>query len=150
MNIVEVKHDEHQEKTYWFAVPEKLIPYLKKGDQVLCDTRKGRQYGIAQTGVLSGDGIDRLAASNGAKFPLRQVCAVKMNYPIKRIKIEDDMKASAPKKEKIIARLNEYYDHGAFNTALVVDSNHYLRDGYTAYLVAKMFDLPEIPVMIWQ
>ena len=149
MNIVEVKHED-QEKTYWFEVPRKLIPYLKKGDPVLCDTRKGRCFGVAQTGVLSGDGIGRLAASNGAKFPLRQVCAVKMGYPIGQIRIENKMKATRPNKKKIIARLNEYYDHGAFNTVLVVDSNHYLKDGYTAYLVAKMFDLPEIPVMIWQ
>lgn len=149
MNIVEIKHTEDQEKTYWFAVPEKLVPYLKKGDWVLCDTRKGKQYGVAQTGVLSGDGIERLAITNGARFPLRQVCAVRMNYPTAQIKIENGMKATRPGKKKIIARLNEYYEHGAFNTVLIVDSNHCLKDGYTAYLVAKMFDLPEIPVMIW-
>lgn len=147
MKIVEVKHD-LSEKTYWFEVPDSLADMIHKGSDLICDTRTGRNHAVAQNGVFYGDGIEEIAVRNGAQLPLRKVCAVKTSIPMCGIKIGGHMKTIKPSMLKLIQRLDEYYKTGAFNTKVSIGKNGYLNDGYTAYLVAKMFDLDEIPIVV--
>lgn len=148
MNIVEVKHDVEHKKSYWFEVPDELVNVIQEGTYLICNTACGKQAGIAQSNVLSGDGIERMATMCGATLPLRKVVGVEYNILIEKVKIRYGMTKSLPGKSKLVKRINEYYERGCFNTAVVLDKQGFLKDGYTAYLVAKMFGLADIPVRL--
>lgn len=150
MYIIEVKHKEDHYKSYWFEVPAALANTIKKGDKVMCETCRGWQEGIAQTGVLllSGGDIDHFIEAAGARLPLKRVIETRYKIPMKNIKIYPAMEATRPAADKIAKRIEELYKNGAFNTKVSLDLDGHLQDGYTAYLVAKMFDLDHIPVWI--
>ena len=147
MNIVEVRHKANQKRTFWFEVPGNLKDKIQRGDLVICKTRNGNDFGVAQTGVLSGDGVERLAIMNGATLPLREIVSIKKEYPVKEIRISQEMKKTYPRAAKIEARLKEYCEGGFFRTNFKIGKDGYLEDGYTAYLVAKMLDLDTVPVL---
>lgn len=147
MNIVEVCH-KCGGKSFWFEVPDELKDMIHEGSSVVCNTKVGNSAGIAQTSVFSGDGIEMIAVQNGATLPLKSVIAVQANFPMSEIKIGNHMKATKPAQKKIRERLAEYYKDGKFYTRVSLDRRGYLVDGYSAYLVAKMFDLEEIPVVL--
>lgn len=147
MNIVEVCH-KCGGKSFWFEVPDELTDMIHEGSSVVCSTKVGNSAGIARTSVFSGDGIEMIAVQNGATLPLKSVIAVQTNYPLSEIKIGNHMKMTRPARKKIVERLKEYYEDEKFYTRVSIDKRGYLVDGYSAYLVAKMFDLKEIPVMI--
>jgi len=147
MNIVEVCH-KCGGKSFWFEVPDELRDMIHEGSSVVCSTKVGNSAGIARTSVFSGDGIEMIAVQNGATLPLKSVIAVQTNYPLSEIKIGNHMKMTRPARKKIVERLKEYYEDEKFYTRVSIDKRGYLVDGYSAYLVAKMFDLKEIPVMI--
>lgn len=148
MNIVEVKHAPSQKKTYWFEVPDDLIEIIRPGDTVLCDTVLGRQKGIAQTVVVSSDTIENIAVMHGATLPLKRVVGVYKTFPMDVIEIPEYMKNTKPAVDKLVSRIEEWYLRGVFKTKVVISNNGTLQDGYTAYLVAKMFGLKNIPVYI--
>lgn len=74
MNIVMVKHN-NSPKEFAFYVPDELVPYVKKGQGVLCQTMHGLAYGTTMTGVISGDGAYDVAIANGAYIPLKPIVA---------------------------------------------------------------------------
>lgn len=148
MYVIEIKHKPEQEKSYWFEVPAAMAGIIRKGDTVFCETCRGKQKGVAQTGVLSGDGIERMVKAAGAKLPLKRILEVTYKIPMKCIKINHDMITTKPAAHKLAKRIEELYTSGAFNTKVVLSPDGYLNDGYTAYLVAKMFDLVYLPVRI--
>ena len=78
MNIVFVKHD--SDKLFAFSVPKQLVPYLKKGQGVLCETMRGLAYGQTITGVISGEMALDFATANGAYFPLRPIVGFEHEY----------------------------------------------------------------------
>jgi len=147
MNIVEVCH-KCGGKSFWFEVPDELKDMIHEGSSVVCSTKVGNSAGIAQTSVFSGDGIEMIAVQNGATLPLKSIIAVQVNFPMSEIKIGNHMKATRPARKKIQERLAEYYKDEKFYTRVSIDKRGYLVDGYSAYLVAKMFDLKEIPVVL--
>lgn len=147
MNIVEVCH-KCGGKSFWFEVPDELADMIHEGSSIVCSTKVGNSAGIARTSVFSGEGIEMIAVQNGATLPLKSVIAVQTNYPISEIKIGNHMKMTRPARKKIVERLKEYYEDEKFYTRVSIDKRGYLVDGYSAYLVAKMFDLKEIPVMM--
>lgn len=148
LHIVAVKHKPEQKKNYWFEVPEKLVPLIQNGTTVLCNTRRGQQSGVAQTDVYYVDVVNRLAEYEGARLPLRKIIGVRKEIPMRGIKIGSHLETSYPSKNRMIQRLKEFYDCGAFCTRVVVDSAGWLIDDYSAYLVAKMFGLTSIPIWI--
>lgn len=148
MNIVSVKHSTENQKTYWFEVPDDLIQRIRSGDKVICDTRRGQQRGVAVTDVWSGDGIESVAVQYGATLPLRKILGVVHTIPMNKIKISSCFKEATPRKEKLIARLNEWYEYGYFCTNVCTDQSGVLYDGYTAYLVAKMLGMKELKTRI--
>lgn len=147
MNIVEVCH-KCGGKSFWFEVPDELVDMIHEGSSVVCSTKVGNSAGIAQTSVFSGDGIEVFAVQNGATLPLKSVIAVQMDYPVSDIKIGNHMKKTRPAKKKLFERLTEYYKDETFYTRVSIDKRGYLVDGYSAYLVAKMFDIKEIPAVV--
>lgn len=147
MNIVEVCH-KFGGKSFWFEVPDELKDSIHEGSSVVCSTKVGNSAGIARTSVFSGDGIEAIAVQNGATLPLKSVIAVQTSFPMSEIKIGNHMKATRPAQKKITERLKEYYKDEKFYTRVSIDMRGYLVDGYSAYLVAKMFDLKEIPVVL--
>jgi hypothetical protein len=69
-----VKHND-QPKEFAFYVPDELVPYIKKGQGVLCQTMRGLAYGTTTTGVISGDGARDVAIAHGAYIPLKPIVA---------------------------------------------------------------------------
>lgn len=148
MNIVLVKHNQFSPKRYCFFVPDKFVYVIHKDDKVLCDTSYGTEYGIATTGVISGEGAMDIAKLNGATFPLKEICGVVKIINMNQIKIPAMFKRTIPSGNKISKRIDEFRKYGGFQTNVEIDDHGWLRNGYTAYLVCKMFDLPEIKTFI--
>lgn len=146
MNIVFVKHPATA-RSFCFAVPDHIAPFIHKGVEVLCDTRNGIQIGTAQTGIITGDGAKDLAKQNGATFPLKNVVGVASSVDMVDIKIPNYLKHSVPSSEKIARRMDELKETGKFKTRIeIIDGE--LRDGYTAYLVCKMLDMKKLPYIV--
>lgn len=148
MNVVEVKHRPNAKKTFWFEVPDDLVKMIHADSLVLCDTRRGEQEGRVLNGILSGDGIEHLLVAQGAVLPLRQVVGVMNEVPVETIKVHEYMAHSRPAQDKLIARIKEYHKDGYFKTPVSVDKDGYLKDGYTAYLVAKMMNEKNVVSLI--
>lgn len=72
MNIIMVRHN-NQPKEFAFYVPDELVPHIKRGQGVLCQTMRGLAYGKTTTGVISGDGARDVAIAHGAYFPMRPI-----------------------------------------------------------------------------
>lgn len=75
MNIVFVKHGK-KNKRYAFEVPDFLTTYIKKGMDVLVETKNGLRIAKAVTGVLSGDGVPDVVKMSRARTPLAPVVSV--------------------------------------------------------------------------
>jgi hypothetical protein len=71
------------------------------------------------------------------------------NVLLTDVKITSSFAKTQPRNEKLNKRLDEYRSHGACETPILVDENMVLFDGYTSYLVYKMFGVEKIPVTIW-
>lgn len=148
MNIVSVKHRNGGEKEYWFEVPEEIVSQVKPGNLAVCDTIRGREFAIVASNVISGENVDQMAVRLGARLPLRKIIKTTELMSMSNIKIPRMLAVTRPRPEKIAKRMHEFYDHKAFDTDVVVDKNGNLLDGYTAYLVAKMFDMKYLDVRV--
>ena len=62
-------------------------------------------------------------------------------FELSKIHIPYDwnLASTNPSVDKISQRINEYYQSGRFKSVVLCHPDGTLRDGYTAYLVAKMF-----------
>lgn len=138
MKYVGVRHKDSDSKLYWFFVPYDIANCVHKGSSVICMTRKGRQPGIVSA-ILEGFSDDFVVRTLGLR-PSQRVCAVIQSVELERIHVPFDMAVSNPSPEKIKTRIEEFYSGGSFNTNVEVETDNTLIDGYTAYLVAKMFD----------
>lgn len=141
MKYVGVKHKPEHTNLYWFAVSGELATYVGVGSKVLCDTRKGHQKGVVQI-VLDGvseDEMLRIAQFSRQYLPVKNIIAVEMDAELKDIHIPYSMEETPPSAEDIAKRVNEFYEHGRFDTPVIFTQDMNLQDGYTAYLVATMF-----------
>lgn len=138
MKYVGVKHQPDQEQIYWFSVPDALEKMVFVGAKVWCNTRIGITTGKI---VMIMDGFTEPDAKRiiGDYFPLKQLAAVEREFEIAEIHIPWDMESSTPSPDKIAKRVSELYSTGSFNTDVSCSAEMNLEDGYTAYLVAKMF-----------
>lgn len=71
MNIIFAKHGDS--RSFCFAVPDELSPYLKKDMRVLVETKLGLDVATTTTGVICGEGATDTALMNGAYLPLKNV-----------------------------------------------------------------------------
>jgi hypothetical protein len=74
MKIVLVKHTDDG-KEFAFYVPDELVPFVRKGQGVLCNTRHGISFGTTTTGVFCGSGARDVAIAHGAYFPMQPIVA---------------------------------------------------------------------------
>jgi hypothetical protein len=79
-----------------------------------------------------------------------EIECIKRNAPkprqidVQSVVVPKSFKFSNPSTEKISKRIHEYRTTGKFITKIVVGEDGTLKDGYTAYLVAKMLDIPTL------
>lgn len=151
MNIVLVRHSPEQSKKYCFSVPDQLLPHVKQGVHVICDTRRGNMPGIIVSDVMNGEAADqeinRMLRECGANMPLKSISAIVENIDITNVRVPIWMEVSTPHRSKIDQRKRELKEFGCFHTNVHVE-NGILKDGYTAYLVSKNKGMNTIPVAI--
>jgi len=137
MTYAAIKHKPEQEKLYWFKVPDRLVKYVELESQVLCDTSVGKTLGTVKK-IMSGfEDNDFLHFTDGKE--IKNILSVMVDFNIEDIHIPWDMQKSPPNKSKIAKRVGELYEHGRFYTSVTFTPDKRLIDGYSAYLVAKMF-----------
>lgn len=64
-----------------------------------------------------------------------------------KINIPSNFKKKLPSETKIAERYRCYMKTGCFDREIVVDENYNLIDGYTTYLVCKMFGITKTRVL---
>lgn len=147
-NIVFVRLENKRE--YCFLLPPELIWFVKTGSHVLCDTSKGRIWGVVTHPPIGGTGAVEKAKRKGATFPLRQIVACRdYKYPVADIVLPHYLQRSRPRAVKLERRMHEYIDKKQFNTKVKIAADGTLLDGYTAYLVCKMWDIKKISAVIY-
>lgn len=146
MNVVMVKHGSCG-RVYWFEVPDQIGHQLLPGTRVACDTVRGKKYGVTVGSVVDSDDVMEVMQTSGATFPLRKIIDAARDIRLTSITIPGYMAQHSPCDALLSKRFLEYYHNAQFNTKVVVDENGVLKDGYSAYLVAKMLGLSVISVM---
>lgn len=139
MKYVAIKHNPEHTNVWWFSVPEELEDRVYVGAEVLCITRKGKASGKI---MYIMEEIPQHDAEKiiGYHFPLKSIIAVSVDFPMGDIHIPLEFLTDCPAPEKIAKRVKEFYSAGRFDTPVIISPDGNLRDGYTAYLVAKMFE----------
>ena len=145
MHCVIVRH-RNSEKNYLFEVPEDLLEHVAAGRICVCDTRFGKQQGVILTDAAEMRPEDIALFYPEATLPLRQLVGVYEYFPLEAIKIPKCFRRTTPRPETIYKRLRELRDTGTFRTHVAVE-NGVLQDGYSAYLVSKMYDR-KLPVLV--
>lgn len=164
--IIAVRHTRREgTKEYWFNVPENITCDLQIGDTVYCDTFQGISEGYV-TKIIEEDetnGINSIKVIEDKKNnvrtlagefsywgnvtfgidPTNNIVGKKAQYNLEDIKISKKMKRTRPALEKLQNKLAIYYMNGRKALSpIVITSTGELVDGYTTYLIHKMFDLP--------
>lgn len=139
MKYVSVRHKPNQSKVWWFSVPTELENKITVGANVLCSTSKGVSPGQIVS-VLDGVEQENAEKIIGNRFPLKSILAVSVDFELSSIHIPLDFILTKPSVSKIKERIEELYKYGRFYTPVIFTSDRELSDGYTAYLVAKMFN----------
>lgn len=155
---------EHTSILHWFPVPDCLSHLINIGSRVVYKSGNGEQKGIVVRLVAGFPPPDEPVlfddTSHLGVFPTISITAiidvcryggdycslnpegitgVFMDFEMSEIHIPWFMQSSTPTPGKIEKRIREFYDTGSFNTRIVCSADKTLKDGYTAYLVAKMF-----------
>ena len=146
MNVVLVRHGSCG-KAYWFEVPDQIVPQLLPGTRVTCDTVRGKKSGVTVGSVVSSNDVMEIMQVSGATFPLRKILNAVHDIKLADITIPNYMAQHRPRDALISKRFLEYYHTMQFQTKVTVDENGVLKDGYSAYLVAKLLGLSTISVM---
>ena len=139
MKYVAVRHKPSHTKVFWFSVPEELEDKVSVGAQVLCNTSKGKSTGRIEC-IL--DGVPQQEAEKiiGTYFPLKPIFAVQLKARMCDIYIPLRFSTSNPTSDKIKKRVDEWYENMEFKTPVIFSPEMELIDGFSAYLVARMFE----------
>ncbi len=146
MEVAMVKHRPNG-KVFWFEIPESLEGCIYPGCHVACDTARGTRYGTVVGANLNDTDIKTVMIASGAIFPLRMITDVARTFPMASIQIPKYMSNTKPREEKIAKRFLEFYHTGRFDTDIIIDQDHMLVDGYSAFLVAETLKLDYLPVI---
>ena len=65
---------------------------------------------------------------------------------LKDIRIRKGFKLSQPDEDKQALCFERYIDNGYFDRSIILDDDGFLKDGYIAYLVAKVLGLEKVEV----
>jgi len=163
MKCVGVRHQAGQDKLFWFVVPDELCKFVHIKSKVYCSTQHGVSSGVVEgvgeyvkfedddpivkAGNLTANEsvVNFICSLSGRDIRIGDirigvVTSVIDDVPLSEIHVPWRMASSSPSSEKIAKRVQEFYDFSDFETRVVIDEHGNLIDGYTAYLVAKMFD----------
>lgn len=66
---------------------------------------------------------------------------------IEDIVIQDSFKSFPPSTHKIAKCYGCYRKNKVFDRDIIINKDNVLTDGYVAYLVAKMFDIKQVPIV---
>lgn len=147
MKYVAVKHKLEHQKVWYFKVPEELSKYVCVGSNVICNTRYGLVKGKVEY-ILDG-APDLIVKKIGNCVPSKSIEAVEVDMDMTEIAIPYSLGLSSPDVSELDERINDWYKSGRFNTKVEFDANGGLKDGYSAYLVARMFDHNTLHGMIF-
>ena len=139
LKYVGVRHQRNQTVTYWFESPEELAPRIYIGCEVLCDTSRGHNLGTVVS-IIDGVTEHEAKAIIGNFFPLKKIIGVSIDVELNEIHIPWEMETSTPSPESIANQISAFYDCAKFSVPVIFTPDLNLYDGYTAYLVAKMFE----------
>lgn len=150
MLIVGVKHHKDDEKVYWFKTNLTHSFYVSNGDRVICNTRLGKQEGIAVTDVIAfyNNADVKFVDNNINPDAIRSIFGVYKTVEIDKIIIPRRFLNSKPSEKKLKDRVREFITTRKFDTKVEIDSGYNLKDGYTAYLIAKENGLTRIECFI--
>lgn len=137
VKYVGVRHKPEHQNLFWFYVPEQLSNMISVGKTVVCDTRKGKTTGVVAQ-VIDGFSPTEASKLTGNCFTVKPIVGVEMEFEVCEIHIPWDMQESTPSPEEIAACVSDLYS-GRMRTAVSCTPDGNLREGYAAYLVAKMF-----------
>lgn len=142
MMFVQVIHQANPEYRFWFEVPRDLTLWVQTDYDVICNTAKGLARGkvVRLVDGLSDDEFKDLFGF----FPTAEVYGVYKNMNVELIDVPEKLYLSHPAPSKIAKRVRELYA-GGFKTRIELDPYLELKDGYTAYLVARMFNIDKLP-----
>lgn len=73
---------------------------------------------------------------------------VRVEVALSDIKISSCFAGTIPAADKLAKRVGEYKKGGKFTTEIYVNKNMELWDGYTTYMVCRMFDIKAIKVIV--
>lgn len=145
MKYVAIKHKPEDKIAYWFVVPEGLKSEVCLGAEVLCLTRYGKASGkvdsIIELEHMPEKDINKLIGDLPDLPMLKPILAVRKDFPIQEIKIPEEFSASRPALKKLFRRIKEFYRTGGFETPVIVSADGTLKDGYTAYIAARIYGL---------
>ena len=136
---VVVKHTPESKKLYWFFVPEELSKLVSVGSKVRCKTKRGIASGRVVC-VVEGMPINNIRELVKIdRLRLSPIIGVYANFPIKNIQIPVEYKQNLPNPLKLRKRTCEFLQNKAFDTHISITHEGILKDGFSAYLVAKYF-----------
>ena len=139
MKYVAVKHQPDNEMAYWFEVPQGLENVVSVGKDVICNTKHGDMPGRIVS-IIDSVPLSEATRIIGNRFPLKNVIAVAMEFELSEIYVPWDIERILVHPTEIAARVDELYEHGGFKVPISFSSDGRLVEGYSAYLVAKMFE----------
>lgn len=129
-------------KIYYFSVPKVLEQYVGKRNKVECGNVESSRNGIV-VDVREDVTEDEIKELTGGR-ELQKIRGVMYKADLSQLALPKRMQGSKPAIGKITSRIEEYYKTGNFkaDVEFEVDSNGRitLEDGYTAFLVARMFN----------
>ena len=139
MKCVGVRHKPEHKNIVWFLVPELLEPITQIGSQVICGTKKDEMTGVVISIREGVDSEEENIKNFFKSYILKKNIATQTKFNLSDIHIPLYMERSSPSPNKIAKRVDEFYRTGSFKTPIICSPDGNLHDGYTAYLVAKMF-----------
>ncbi len=82
------------------------------------------------------------AARNGEKVSTKVI----ENICLDDIKISKNFKRVKPQRDKLKERIAYYEKTGDFYSPIVLNKDNVLIDGYTSYIIAKMYEIEKVDI----
>lgn len=139
MKYLAIRHMPEQTRRWWFSVPKEMEDRVSIGAQVLCETSRGSATGEIMS-IMDNVPQETAEMIIGDHFPLTPIFGVEVTMKMDDIYIPPKLFLSNPDPAEIAKRMQEWYSTSTFNDSVLFAPDGTLKDGYTAYLVAKMFD----------
>ena len=141
MRYCGVTHSRKNKKVYYFRLPERFGD-VKRGENVLCNTRIGYTFGKVKT-IIEAESDDDFRNIFGINKEISDIVAVGVDVVrLDRIRISNLWRSTRPSRDKLIRRIYEYNKHKAFDTKIIIaEEDGRLLDGYSAYLAAEYLGL---------